>query len=397
MDDHELQILLSDLESDRADRKASISDNKKIRSTICAFANDLPDNRKPGVLFIGANDDGTCASLPITDDLLKKLSDIRSDGSTMPFPSMDIQKRTINGCEMAVVIVQPSDNTPVRYSGRIYVRVGPTTRVASQQDERRLIEKRRSKDIPYDIQPVPSASLDDLDISHFRETYLASAVPVDVLDQNTREIKDQLSGLRLITVGSDPVPTVLGIIVSGKDTRRFIPGAYVQFVRFDGINITDPIKDQKTIGGTLLETLRMMDEVFNVHVSVSSDIINQPVEIRSPDYPLSALQQLARNAIMHRSYEGTNSPVRIFWFNDRIEMSSPGGLFGRVTKENFGNPGVTDYRNPNLAEAMKSLGYAQQFGLGIELSRNELKKNGNPPPEFTVSDTAVLAIIRRRP
>ncbi len=70
MDDSELEQLLCDLESDRVERKASVSDGDKIRQAICAFANDLPSHQNPGVVFIGANDDGTCAHLPITDQLL---------------------------------------------------------------------------------------------------------------------------------------------------------------------------------------------------------------------------------------------------------------------------------------------------------------------------------------
>lgn len=60
MDDTELEQLLYDLESDRVERKASISDRDKICQAICAFANDLPDHRQPGVLFIGVNDDSSC-------------------------------------------------------------------------------------------------------------------------------------------------------------------------------------------------------------------------------------------------------------------------------------------------------------------------------------------------
>lgn len=100
--------------------------------------------------------------------------------------------------------------------------------------------------------------------------------------------------------------------------------------------------------------------------------------------------------MLHRTYEGTNAPVRITWFSDRIEIQSPGGPFGQVNRENFGTAGVTDYRNPHLAEAMKNLGYVQRFGMGIPLARNELEKNGNPPPEFVVEDAHVLVLVRVR-
>ena len=100
---------------------------------------------------------------------------------------------------------------------------------------------------------------------------------------------------------------------------------------------------------------------------------------------------------MHRTYEGTNAPVRIYWFDDRIEIHSPGGPYGTVTAENFGRPGVSDYRNPNIAGVLKTLGFVQRFGFGIADARKALAQNGNPKPEFQVEPNAVLATIWRAP
>ncbi len=66
-------------------------------------------------------------------------------------------------------------------------------------------------------------------------------------------------------------------------------------------------------------------------------------------------------------------------------------------RSNFGRPGAADYRNPHLAEAMKNLGYIQRFGIGIPLAEDELRKNGNPPVEFAVEETSILATLGRRP
>jgi ATP-dependent DNA helicase RecG len=187
----------------------------------------------------------------------------------------------------------------------------------------------------------------------------------------------------------------LGILVAGKDPRYFFPGAYIQFLRLDGLDLADPIKDSKEIDGPLPDLLRRLDDLLTVNISVASDITTQSVEIRRPDYPLVALQQLARNAVLHRTYEGTNAPIRLTWFSDRIEIISPGGPFGQVSRQNFGQPGVADYRNPHLAEAMKNLGYVQRFGVGIHLARQQLEKNGNPPLEFMVEGNYIFATIRR--
>ncbi len=395
MNIHELGELLTDLESDRVERKASASDSKKIHQAICAFANDLPHHQLPGVVFIGVHDNGDCANLAITDQLLLTLSQMREH--VLPFPTIKVQKHILNGCDIAVIIVEPADAPPVRYDGRVWIRVGPRRAVATREEERRLSEKRRAKDVPFDLQPVFSATVEDLDLDIFRRTYLPSTLHPDILDENDRVIEHQLSSTRFVATNEQLTPTILGILVVGKDPRQFIPGAYIQFLRIDGNNLTDPIKDSKEIDGPLPEMLQRLDDIFQAHISIASDVTSQPVEMRQPDYPLVALRQLAYNAILHRTYDATNAPARMTWFNDRIEIYNPGGPYGQVTKQNFGQPGITDYRNAYLAESMKNLGYVQRFGLELPLTYKSLQDNGNPLPEFTAEDAHIQVIIRRRP
>jgi ATP-dependent DNA helicase RecG len=397
MTDAELERLLADVESDRSERKQSLADGDRIREAICAFANDLPNHAAPGVLYIGAKDDGSCAGLAVTDALLLTLAGMRSDGNIVPFPSMTVQKKVLNRCEMAVVTVEPSDAPPVRYQGRVCVRVGPRRAYATPEEERRLTEKRRARDLPFDIWPMPVATTADLDMDRFRRTYLPASVAPEIIEENRRSVEQQLASLRLVTAeAAQSVPTVLGVLVIGKDTQALIPGAYVQFIRFDGTELTDPVRDAEAIGGPLPELIRMVEEKLEAHIETARDFVSGPIETAQPSYPVVAIQQLTRNAILHRTYEGTNAPVRINWFSDRVEILSPGGPYGQVTRANFGRPDVTDYRNPHLAEAMRNLGYVQKFGVGIALARKELEKNGNPPVEFKIEDTYVLAILRRR-
>ena len=394
MNDSELLLLISDVESDCVERKASLSEPDRVREAICAFANDLPGNRKPGVVFIGANDDGSCSNIPVTDELLRKLSNMRDDGLITPIPSMKVQKRTLNNCEMAVVMVEPSLAPPIRFKGRTWIRVGPRRAIATPEEERHLAERRRTMDLPFDLQPLTTTAIDDFDLNLFEHRYLPYAVAPDLLEQNKRSLEDQLKALRFLT--PNDIPTTFGILVIGKDPRNYIPGAYIQFLRIEGTELTDPIRSQKEISGPLSQLMGRLDDILEAHNNISASITTGPVEIKHPDYPIAALQQLCRNAVLHRTYEGTTAPVRIYWFSDRIEMHSPGGTFGQVTKENFGNPGITDYRNPHLAEAMKVLGYVQRFGVGIQIARQELQKNGNPPPQFQVEPTNILVTVRKR-
>jgi len=392
MTDAELERLLADVESDRVERKESLADREKIREAICAFANDLPNHRAPGVIFVGAKDDGSCAGLNITDELLLTLADMRS--GVLPFPSIVVQKRTLHQCDMAVVLVEPADAPPVRVRGRTWIRVGPSRAIATPEEERRLTEKRRFKDVAFDIRPVFGATIADLDMDLFRRTYLPASVAPEIIAENQRSEEQQLASLRMT---GNAVPTVLGVLVLGRDPCAFLPGAYVQFRRLDGTVLTDPTQEAARIAGPLPELVRTLEEKLIAHIETARDFTSGPIDIARPDYPLVALQQLARNAILHRTCEGTNAPVRINWFSGRIEIHSPGGPYGQVNKTNFGEPDATDYRNPYLAEAMRNLGYVQKFGVGIALARKELEKNGNPPPEFRVEDSTVVAVLRRRP
>lgn len=397
--DQELGALLAAPESDRVERKESFKGDapNTVREAVCAFANDLPGHGAAGVVFIGVRDDGTPAGLAVTDELLRSLSDIKTDGNILPPPTLTVERRVVGGMECAVITVAPADAPPVRYKGRVWVRVGPRRSVATAQDERILNERRRYRDRPFDIQPVHGATLADLDLQRFERDYLPAAVAPDVLAANARSTEERLAALKMVGAADARVPTVLGVLVLGKDARSFLSGAYVQFLRVQGTGLGGPIIDEQLIDGPLLDVARKLDEKLTAHNRVAVDFVSAPTEQRHPLYPPAALQQITRNALLHRSYEGTNAPVRVTWFDDRIEISSPGGPFGAVTVRNFGEPHLADYRNPNVAEAMRVLGLVQKFGAGLAITRAELERNGNPPPEFTVSPTHVLVTLRCAP
>ena len=390
----ELEDILNSGESDQVEFTESGGDLDKIRKAICAFANNLPNHNRPGLVFIGVTDDGNCAHLTIEDKLLQTLGGLRSDGKILPFPTMEVGKRTLNDCEVAVIQVEPSDNPPVNVDGRCWIRVGPRRGQATAEEERRLTEKRRWGNLPYDMQGVPGASMEnDLDLRKFEQNYLPFAVSPEVLKENDRNRWEQLQALRLTT--QDGTPTATAILMLGKDPHYWFPGAYIQFVRYAGNEVTNSIVDQKAIRGTLSDQLHELEIVLKANIAVAMDT-SGPRHIEQPDYPYEALRDLTRNAIIHRNYENANTPVRVYWFEDRVEIISPGGVYGTVTPDNFGDPGITAYRNPTIAEAMKNMGFMEQFGIGIATAHRALKDNGNPPPDFKIESTVILATIRKQ-
>ncbi|MCX6178756.1 MAG: ATP-binding protein [Chlorobiales bacterium] len=88
LSEDQLMVLLTDMEADTIERTTSVSDTDKFSQAICAFANDLPNHRKPGYLFIGVTDNGNLSGLSVTDELLKNLGGIRSHGNVLPQPYM---------------------------------------------------------------------------------------------------------------------------------------------------------------------------------------------------------------------------------------------------------------------------------------------------------------------
>ena len=394
--DKELIAIISDAESDRTEFKESMSVNAptSIREAICAFANDLPRHEKPGFVFVGVRNNRTISDLTVTDELLRQLADMKTDGNILPPPTLAVEKRVLEGKEVAVVTVQPSDSPPVKFKGVIYIRIGPRRSIATEQDERILNEKRQSGNLTFDVQPIPTSSVSDLNLIQFENEYLPQAFAPEILAANERTLEERLTATKMIVSVNERVATVLGILVLGKSPQDYLPGAYVQFLRIDGSELSDEILDSEDIRGAVPDLLRRLDEKLISHNRIAVDFTTDVLERRTELYPIPALQQITRNAIMHRTYETTHAPVRVSWFNDRIEVLSPGGAYGTVTAANFGKPGLTDYRNPTLAEAMRTLGYVQRFGVGIPIARRLLTEAGHPIPEFEVNDTHVQATIR---
>lgn len=393
--DEQLEALAAGPESAQVERKADVRDAetiKSVRRTLCAFANDLPGHRGPGILIVGLDDAGRPSGIEINQKLLDRLSNFVQDGSIQPRPNALVEVRRLGDVDCAVVAVSPDPAPPVRLNGEVFVRQGGTVTRATPAQERLLAERRRAADLPFDVRPVYAATIHDLDLDRFRSEYLPRAISPDVLRENQRSIEHQLLTHRMISTGSNPVPTVLGLLVIGKDPQFFIPGASVQFVRFDGDDLTAPIADRAEYSGPLLDLPGHVEEKLKAQIAIRVIIEGLRHENR-PNYPMRALRELLHNALLHRTYEGTHAPVRIHWFRDYMTITSPGGPYGDVTVQNFGQ-GEVDYRNRHLAEVMMRLGYVEKLGVGLQIVRRALEENGNPPLEWDLSQGPVKMIVR---
>lgn len=393
----QLETLMSDLESDHVERTLSIKDKQKFCEAVCAFSNDFPGHRQPGYLLIGVDNKGQPAGLSLTDEFLTGLGGLlRSDGNILPLPALSVEKVTLPGGrgDVAVVTVQPSEAPPVRYDGRCHIRVGPLRALATAAEERILAERATAYARTFDARPCMGSSLDDLALDLFTLNYRLQAIAPEVIEENNRELEEQLASLRFFDL-ERACPTNAGVLLFGKDVERFFPGAYVQFVRFRGASAVAEVENEQVFSGNQIGVTRDLDGFLRQQIRTHPEPATLLREEIVSDYPHVALRELVMNALVHRWYEGSTAPVRIQWFDDRVEIQSPGGLYGEATPQNF--PLQTAYRNPVLAEALRVLKYVNRYGRGVLRAQEALRLNGSPPAEFHFDPMYVLATLRRRP
>ena len=389
MTQEELYDLIHLDESYRIERTVSTGDMDKFQEAICAFANDLPGHRKHGYLLIGVDDSGKISGLKVDDALMKRISGIRSDGNILPLPVMTTEKVETPEGDVLVVDVTPSFDTPIRYRGRTFVRIGPRRDIASREEERILAERCSAALPTFDTRPCREATLDDLDLETIQKQYMPKAIAPEVLEHDDRPIEEQLAALHLYNL-QWKCPTYAALIMFGKNPRYFMPGAFVQFVRFAGKDTGGTILNERRFEGSLFYILPRLENFIQDGIITKRPI---PVSIfREKDvynYPYKALRELMMNALMHRDYQA-NTPTRLYQFDDHIEVLNPGGLYGEARPENF--PNVNDYRNSVLAEMMKTLNYVNMFNHGIREVKSLLAENGNPAPEFKVDYITAFAV-----
>ena len=376
----ELQELFASTETYRIERTVSTTDKDKFGEAVCAFANDMPDSGKPGYLLVGVRNDGSLNGLKASDELLQKFAALRSDGNILPIPSIAVDSFSFPDGDVIVVEVQPSDQPPVRYRGRTWIRIGPRRDIASPAEETMLAERKARNFTTFDARPCFGASLDDIDLDLFQHDYLPKAVDAEVLAADDRPIERKLESLRFFN-SVYGLPTNAAVLLFGKDPRRFFPGAYVQYVSFGGLDKAATILNEHPFKGPIVRMLAQIDLFIETTVARKRPVFVTALrEETRTDYPKAAIRELVMNAIMHRDYQG-NAPIHFYQYADRLEIVNHGGLYGRARPENF--PNVSDYSNPIIAGSMNVRGYVNCYNRGSNMMQDDLEANGKGKAEFS--------------
>ena len=387
MEEIDLQAAWNSPESEHVERKENYA-LENIRKTICAFANDLSRSGKPGVIFIGQKDDRTCANLTFDDKMNAALA---QQDNFVTLPAISIKQVNFDNCNATAVIVYPAQSVPVRYNSAIYVRIGSATVKASYEQELRLLEKQKSNTKSFELWSVNDAELDDLDLTRFQIELLPQLIDQETIEANGRTINQWLQTVHFLT--SENHPTNLGMLSIAKEVQSWLPGAYIDAARINGVEFdAENIAFRQTISGHVFDQFREVEKLIPLFVSTHYDMSEFKRKTLN-SIPINAVREAIANAIIHRTYQGTNAPIDFRWFDDRIEIRSPGGPYGQVTAENIKQGVVRDYRNPELAGILKRIGLVEMFGSGIRRIRREMEKNGNNEPIFDANDQAVTVIL----
>ena len=351
-----------DREGKTLELKRDLSSPAGPLRTITAFANSAG-----GRLVVGVEDDGTVVGVadPLAEE--ERVASLISDGiSPQLVPAIDLM--TLGDKTVLVVDVPLSTRRPHHITRQgpeagVYVRLGSTTR---QADTALVAELERSaRGVAFEDLPEPRADLADLDLDVLSDL---RGRPTDI---------DDLLALGLAArQGGRVVPTNAGILAACPDPTRFLPSAWVQCGRLRGPHGTD-IFDQTEIHGPLpLAVDQAMG--FLLKHAYKTAVFGQVRRRDVYSIPVEPVREVIVNALAHASYAERGTPIRIGFYDDRIQVDSPGLLLPGMTVETMRR--VSRLRNPALARIFREAGIMEQWGPGIQRVIEQVAKAGLPEP-----------------
>lgn len=342
--------------------KRDLSSPTKPLPTIAAFANSAG-----GRLVIGVNDDGSVAGVedPLAEE--ERITSLITDRiSPQLVPGIDLV--TLGTATVLVVDVPLSTRRPHYMKDQgpedgVYVRLGSSTR---QADPALVAElERNARGVAFEDLPELRATLEDLDLEGLSE-----------LRGRQTGVDDLLALGLAIKQGGEVVPTNAGILAACDDPTRFLPSAWVQCGRLRGPNGTD-IFDQTEVHGPMPGAVDKVMEFLLKHAyktAVFGEVKRRDVY----SIPVEAIREVVVNALVHANYAERGTPIRVGFYDDRIQVDSPGLLLPGMTVESMRR--ASRLRNPSLARIFREAGIMEQWGTGVQRVFEQIAEAGLPEP-----------------
>lgn len=354
METVELLEIIGRGEDSRHQFKRDATNATSLAAEMVAFANS-----GGGAIFIGVEDDGAVRPL-IGADVQRINQLISNAASTMVLPSINPQSENIAVGDGVVIVVTIPDGISKPYmdnTGAIWVKSGSDKRkVTAREEMQRMFQAAQL--VHGDDIPIANSSIADVDLDYFRRFY--SVRYEQEMDEQEQSLSNVLSNMRLLKNGS---LTVTGALLFAREPQALLPVFYIKAVRYPGndVHVTTYL-DSVDIKGKLQaqfdEALSFISR--NLHHHQGEQGVNTVGEL---EVPKIVLEELLANALMHRDYF-VSAPIRVFIFDNRIELLSPGSLPNSLTVANI-RTGNSNIRNPILVSFASRLLPYRGLGTGI--------------------------------
>lgn len=319
-----------------------------VAAELVAFA-----NTDGGQLLIGVADDGTFVGVDDTDRVARQVDNAATNNCEPPITA--IQEVLAEGGRPPVVVVNvpKGDMRPYRTSsGRYYIRTTSGRRDASREELLRLFQAAES--LFYDETPLRGLGIGELELDAL-DNYLERTGQEELKDARERVLTNW--GL---TAKGDP--TIAGMVLFGREPQRHLPFAQINAARFPGRDSSAEPSDRKDLKGRLLDVIDEAERFLDLHLFTPHEIRGFEPEAK-PELPKEALREAVVNAVAHRDYT-IRGPIRLFVFDDRVEIHTPGKPPNTVTEDGM-RLGVHVVRNPRIYARLSDAGLVTRAGTGV--------------------------------
>lgn len=376
----ELKSLIASGEGYNLEFKKNIPNKaKEVTEEICAFA-----NAAGGTLLIGVDDNNIIQG--IVFDNIKRSKIQNSLSEITPNLHCEIYPAEVDGKQIVVIEVPSGESKPYVLSGAIYVRQGPNSQKLTTVEEMRDFFQQANR-IYFDEAPCKEASLvqhvPDGNIEQFK---ILAALGSTVTNEQI------FSNLKLLT--KDGFMKNGAALFFTENPEKFFEKAVIRCIAFNGIDKRF-IEDDKIMTGALyqqfLQSMTWIKNKLNIRYDIESAGAQPRKEIW--EIPETVFKEAIINALAHRDYYDRGARITIEVFNDRVEVSNPGGLVSGIPKNEFGKRSLS--RNPLIFGLFERIRMVEQVGSGIARMRNVMREADLTEPEFNTE--GIFTVTVRRP
>lgn len=369
-------------ESETQEFKRSTANLERGTQTICGML-----NRQGGRVLYGVRPNGDIEGQETSDRTLEKITGELAEIEPPIFPEVERQMLD-SGREVLSVTVSRGSQRPYTYKGRAFLRIGNSTKEMSREEYNVLLFERLHAVQRWENEVAAGWSVAQLDKTEITRT-LEEAIRRGRLEEpGTRDTFEILRGLSL-TKGDQLLRAA--VVLFGKDDLMPVeyPQCFLRLARFRGTD-RDEFLDNKQVHGHAFELMRRAERFLIDNLPIAGRVVPGLFERQDdPLYPLEALREALANAFCHRDYSLGGGSVAVGIYDDRLEITSSGGLHFGLTPEDLWGPHESQPWNPLIAGAFYRRGYIEQWGRGTLKIAALTEKAGLPRPDINAVAGAV--------